>query len=142
MDAHQHNPNPFENSKFSRREAILGVAGLAALVVGAGLADHARSYITRMTPSQREYLQGVLAANVSWTDISDNKTGEARWMAKDKDGASVTVTVRQTHKGEVRTVEVSDSANPFTYKCPEYRHSVHDQPVVERILASARMTGK
>lgn len=138
MDAYQHTPNPYDNLRMTRRDAVHAALGLAGLVVGATLIDKARSFVTRMTPAQRDYLREVVAADVTWTDISGTTHGESRWMAKHADGASVTVSVRQTHKGEVRGIEVSDSPKPFTYKCPEYRHSVHDQPLVDQVLAKVR----
>jgi hypothetical protein len=142
MDAHQHTPNPYDNLAMTRRDAAHAVLGLAALVVGATLFDKARSHITRMTPAQRDYLKEVLATGVTWIDIPGTMHGESRWMAKHADGSSVTVSVRKTHKGEVRGIEVSDSPKPFTYRCPEYRHSVHDQPVVDQVLASVRTSPK
>lgn len=142
MDAHQHNPNPYDSLPMTRRDAVHAVLGLTGLVVGATLLDQARSHITRMTPEQRDYLKEMLSANLTWIDISGSTHGESRWMAKHADGASVTVSVRQTHKGEVRGIEVSDSLKPFTYRCPEYRHSVHDQPVVDQLLASIRPSSK
>ena len=136
MDAHQHTPNPYDSARINRRDALLGIAGLATLVAVAELADKARSFITRMTPEQREYLQGMAATKISWIDIPSETHGESRWMAKHSDGSSITVALLRTHKGEFRSIQVSDSAKPFTYKCPDYRHSVHDQPVIDKLLAT------
>ena len=138
MDTHidLRNPNPFEDSKINRREALIGVAGLVGLVGVASGIDHMRSYITRMTPSQRNYLNEVLAANPSWINLSDTTHGEAKWLATHTDGASITVSIRSTHEGDWRNIEVSNSRDPFHYKCPEWRHSTHDQPVVDNLLAS------
>lgn len=144
MDTHVdlRTPNPFEDARMTRRDALLGIGAFAALVGVANLVDATRSHITKMTPTQREYLGEVLAQKASWTDLSDTLDGGAKWMAKHTDGASITLSVRQTAKGEVRTIQVSDSPTPFTYTCPEWRHWKHDQPVVDRLLASARTTNR
>jgi hypothetical protein len=63
-------------------------------------------------------------------------------MTKNKDGASITVTVRKTHKGEIRGIEISDGQMAFAYRCPENGHSVYDQLVIEQLLAQVRATAK
>ncbi len=65
MEAHQHTPNPYDNVTMSRREAFIGLASLTALVAGATAVDHVRSHITKMTPSQRQYVKDALTTNAS-----------------------------------------------------------------------------
>ena len=140
MDTHPHlrNPNPFEDTRMSLREALIGLGGWTAVLGVAWLADQARSSKVTMSLTQREYLKEVLASKPAWVDLSDTTANESKWMARHSDGAAITISVVPTSKGNIRNIEVLHSKHPFKYACPEGEHSKHDKALVERMLASAR----